>query len=151
MEIQGGEQNLAVTVHMLENLLAANVAHGKKLVALILSFPESQSDEGGPESPEPAVPTARHVGVLCLLVQLDVACTVPCIAPAITLHNVSISQNRFCTELNSISVELQLFKIYLWCYAKGHLHYRSSPSMWPSTVKNSCTDFVTRQTENHTV
>lgn len=56
---------------MLENLLAANVAHGKKLVALILSFPESQSDEGGPESPEPAVPTARHVGVLCLLVQLD--------------------------------------------------------------------------------
>ena len=98
---------------MLENLLAANAAHGEKLVALILSFPESQRDEGGPESSEPALPTARHVGVLRLLVQLDVACSAPCIAPAITLRSISISQNRFCTELNSISVEMQLFKIYL--------------------------------------
>lgn len=87
----------------------------------------------------------------CALLARAAGCTIPCTVPAITLHNVSISQNRFCTELNSISVELQLFKIYLWCYAKGHLHYRSSPFMWPSAVKNSCTDFVTRQTENHTV
>lgn len=58
--VREGEQNLAaaVAVHTLENLLAANTAHGEKLVGLILSFPESQRNGGGPESPEPAVPTA---------------------------------------------------------------------------------------------
>lgn len=50
-------QNLAssVAVHKLENLLAANMAHGKKLVALILFFLESRRDKGSPEPPEPAV------------------------------------------------------------------------------------------------
>lgn len=110
----GCEQDLAaaVAVHVLENPLAASTAHGEKLVALILSFPESQRDEGGPESPEPAALTARHVGALWVLVRLDVA---PRVAPAITLHNVSISQDRFCTELNSTSVQTQLFKVHLWC------------------------------------
>lgn len=99
-------QNLASSVaeHKLENLLAANAVHGRKLVALILSFPESQRDKGSPEPPEPAVPTMRHVGVLCLRVQLDVACNAPCIAPVIILHNVRTSQNWFYPKLNSISL-----------------------------------------------
>lgn len=48
--VRGDEQNLAaaVPVHMLENLLAANTAHGEKLAGLILSFPESQGTEAAP-------------------------------------------------------------------------------------------------------
>lgn len=128
------KQNLAaaIAVHMLENLLAANITHGEKLVALILSFPESQRDGGVPESPEPAVSTARHVVVLHLLVQLDGVRSIPHIAPAITPHNVRISQNQFCTELNSISAEMQLFKIHLWCYAKGHHRYHFHPFCGPA-------------------
>lgn len=43
------------------NLLAAGAAHGEKLAALILSFPESQGDGASPESPEQAVLATRHV------------------------------------------------------------------------------------------
>jgi len=109
----GGKQNLAaaVAVHVLENLLEANVARGEKLVALILSFPESQRDGGGPECPGPAVPTTWHVGVRCLLVLLDAARSAPCTAPAIMPRHVSASQTWFCAELNSILGKRQLFKI----------------------------------------
>lgn len=64
--VRGDEQNLAAAaaVHMLENLLAANTAHGEKLVGLILSVPESQRSRGGPERPARAAPRAGRMGGL---------------------------------------------------------------------------------------
>lgn len=90
-------------------------------------FSRKSERQSSPESPERAVPAARHMGVLCLLVQLGAACSALRMAPAVTLRSAGISQNQFCTELNSVSVEIQLFKIYPRCHSKGHLHCCSLP------------------------
>lgn len=77
--VRRDEQNLAaaaVSVHVLENLLAANTAHGKKLVGLILSFPESQRREAAPH-PRAGSADRRALGVLRMLVQLGAAQSTP--------------------------------------------------------------------------
>lgn len=77
--VRRDEQNLAaaaVSVHVLENLLAADTAHGKKLVGLILSFPESQRREAAPH-PRAGSADLRALGVLRVLVQLGAAQSTP--------------------------------------------------------------------------
>lgn len=150
--VREGEQNLAaaVAVHTLENLLAANTAHGEKLVGLILSFPESQRNGGGPESPEPAVPTARHVGVLRVLMQLDTAWSTPCPAPAFTLHNVSVSQTHVAVSWTGFEWKCSTSKYTFGATLKVISAIALSPLCDPALGKAAAL-VLWPDRENHTV
>lgn len=123
-------------MHVLENLLAANTAHGEKLVGLILSFPGSQRSRDSPDSPEPAVLTTGPMGVCAPCAPAaGNGMEHPCPAPASTLHSVSVSQSPSCSHLSWVWVETQQFKIFFSCHTYGHLCCCCSPFLWASIVK----------------
>lgn len=143
--VRGDEQNLAaaVPVHMLENLLAANTAHGGKLAGLILSFPGSQGNGGGPD----AALTVGHTWVCSGALQLGRVQGTPC-QPQPPPQSVSPSQSPSCSQLSWVWVERQCFEIYLWYHTKSHLHHGSSPlteQLWEQ-LHWGC-----GHTDNHTV